>query len=533
MMRSVLLLVLLTTTMSALSSCTGFQEQLPKEVGSLTYLDDKRSEPVLTSSMRQRQKKLTDAEAERIQKNFAVFAELLDSSRSFRTQLQRRRDLVASVYKSEGRVTAVDAELVLEAAHWFIELDALLYQLWLTWRDYLPHASEPDPYAPYRGARLYDDDVRAKGGLLALAAEVLRLENATIAVALLDDTWALTQWLNVGDESRGIEMETYDRIVGSLYDPEHRVILQKQLKRTANARLRMQSLSKLDGEVAVLMSFLDRSPLAAELKEEGGTKRQWKFSTEVSRRAMASLFAPWVEAYISSIYDNTQVEEAESIAKLADHRGIDERLMDHLAPLDVVFVRDLRRQGAGLGYTHAVVYVGRDDQWRTSRFRDHPFARTYLKEMRNGRRFFGLGGTGPQLIRLEDLLEGHDLLVVRYQRDTDPLTTPAMTRLVDMVQQPIYMHPPHRRSEQHSVALLQHVFSEGQLGMSTQDLRIDAGLRPLIAQLLADDDVLIARGSGKLLFGTTNATPVAGDKDLKKEVRAYMEARTPLTVSDR
>ncbi|MCP4500411.1 MAG: hypothetical protein GY822_10670 [Deltaproteobacteria bacterium] len=247
-------------------------------------------------------------------------------------------------------------------------MDALLYQLWLTWRDYLPHSSEPDAYAPYRGARLFSDEVRAKGGLLAMTAEVLRMENAEFVIGVLDDTWALTQWLNTGEASRGIEPETYDRIVGSLYDPEHRVLLQKQLKKSDQRREMLGSLAKNDGEVAVLLAFLQRSPFAAQLKEEGGVKRQLKFTTEASRRGMASLFVPMVEveAYIASIYDNMPVTEAESIPQLSDAPDMADLLMDHLAPLDVLYVRDLRRQGAGLGYTHALIYLGRADQLRAS-----------------------------------------------------------------------------------------------------------------------------------------------------------------------
>ncbi|MCP4500410.1 MAG: hypothetical protein GY822_10665 [Deltaproteobacteria bacterium] len=63
----------------------------------MSFLDGKRSEPVLSSSMRARQRRLSQTEATRIHSNFALLSELMESSKSFRAQLKRRRDLVQAV----------------------------------------------------------------------------------------------------------------------------------------------------------------------------------------------------------------------------------------------------------------------------------------------------------------------------------------------------------------------------------------------------------------------------------------------------
>ncbi|MCP4500412.1 MAG: hypothetical protein GY822_10675 [Deltaproteobacteria bacterium] len=84
--------------------------------------------------------------------------------------------------------------------------------------------------------------------------------------------------------------------------------------------------------------------------------------------------------------------------------------------------------------------------------------------------------------------------------------------------------------------MLSHVFGAEALGLEKEDLRIIGGLRPLIANVLRDDDKTDERGrqrKGVLLFGTTKAKPVGAGEALRDVVRAYMEARTPLTVTNR
>src|SRR6185437_15818344 len=126
------------------------------------------------------------------------------------------------------------------------------------------------PYAPMRAATLLSMQTREAGGLLALAAELVRLDNAAVVVDVLGRHVALTRFLNRGDKKLALPAEGYDRCVGALYDPDHRNQLERQLRATNQQRQRITADAADDARVGFVLGVVDESAVGKEILDETG-----------------------------------------------------------------------------------------------------------------------------------------------------------------------------------------------------------------------------------------------------------------------
>ena len=325
----------------ATTSCA-IGQHLPPGTAGGTFLDAPDEPHAPSALLREHQDALESASLSRVEAHFEVLRGLMRASSSLREQIQRTRDRLAVSYVQHGEVSTLDRENLLESARWFLEVDLLLYALWTTYRSYLPHGSEPDAYAPERAVSVLSSSTRIKGGLVSLTAEVMRMDNARVVIALLEDQLALVQFLNRGDETRGIPPESFDRLVGSYRDPDRRALLQKQLMAVGAAHKRLAAVAQRDGEVAFLVSLLEESQAARELRAERSVGRQLRFFGAITSRSLAALLTPFVDLYIASVVEETPLDLA-SLTPLSSAPGIADRLVDVLEPLDVLLLRDARR----------------------------------------------------------------------------------------------------------------------------------------------------------------------------------------------
>ena len=350
-------------------------------------------------------------------------------------------------------MSTVDREVLLESARYFLELDLLLYSLWTAYRGYLPYASEPDPYAPERGASLYSASTRLKGGLVSLTAEVVRMDNARVVIELLEDQIALVQFLNRGEETRGIPPESFDRLVGSYLDPDRRALLQKQLHGVQDARNALTPVAHEDGEVAFLLSVLEESKAARALRAERSVGRQLRFFGAITSRSLAALLTPFVDLYIASVVEETPIDPA-SLPRLSSAPGLADRLLDELRPLDVILLRDVRRDPTAESYTHAVVFLGDYRSQRALSLQDHPAVAVHGSSLRRGRVFLEATQQGPRVLDLDELLSAQDFAVLRYPSDDDRAR---LSRALDVLMSREFLSPPKLALDEHASRLLSFV----------------------------------------------------------------------------
>ena len=124
----------------------------------------------------------------------------------------RRSTKWRKMLANDNRLSKQELNLILEGAHWAVELDTLLFSIWKEYRSFLPYSSEPDIYAPSRGANLLEKTTRMKGGLLILAAEMMRMDNAGSIIEAAKELPLLTYLMNRGDSKIGVPGESFDQL---------------------------------------------------------------------------------------------------------------------------------------------------------------------------------------------------------------------------------------------------------------------------------------------------------------------------------
>lgn len=450
-MRRIVAALVLLAALAGGPGCALFGANLPPGNAGPSFVAESEGLPLLSRNMRERRRALDAAARAEVDGSFLLLEDLVRSSHALREQLERVKQRLERDDPEDGGVASLDRELLLEGAHWYIELDLLLYNLWTRYRRFLPYASEPDPYAPYRGASLLSRETRAKGGLVALAAEIVRMENARVALELLSGQWAIVQFLNRGDEVRGIEPESFDRMVGAYHDPTRRSLLDAQLAAIRHERARLDAIARSDGQVAWLLSLLDESVVARELADETAVARQLRFTMAVAARSGVALLSPFLALYIESVLAEQRAYVA-TRRQLAAVPGVHDALVDVLAPGDVLLVRDAARAGTGEAYTHAVVYLGAYATLKAAPASEHPTFAAERDDLRAGRTFLDVTQRGARLIALADVLAAQDIAVLRYPLSPDDASA-LQTRALDLLVEPSFVTPPQLDAREHAARL--------------------------------------------------------------------------------
>jgi hypothetical protein len=435
----------------ALAGCSTFGARLPPGNAGGTFLDE--GPAVMTrGEMSSRRAAIDASELSRARAKYRILRDLVESSHALREQIRRRREVLLKSFEGEKRVGQLERELVVEGAIWFLQLDTLLYDLWLDYRDYLPYGSEPDPYAPHQAASLLSDETRAKGGLVALTAEIVRMENARVVVAQLGDQIALTRFLNRGDTGRGIPTESYDRVVGALKDPDRRALLQRQLFAIARNKPRLVELGRRDGEIAFMLSLIERSEVARELLDERGLGRQLRYLGAAIAHSGAALLSPFLDLYISAVVASEEEEKEQVLETSVRLEGVD-RFYDQLRPHDIVLIRDITREGSPVGFTHASLYLGELSGLRAAA-PDHPALLSRGADLRRGRLFLEAAPTGLLLNDLDAAGASQVLAILRVDElDADEAARASLDALMD----PVLTSPPKIWLPDHSGRLISFV----------------------------------------------------------------------------
>jgi hypothetical protein len=295
-MRSLALSSLVLVT-----GCT-FAASLPPGAGAGSFLDEAKGAVPLSASSGELARALDASARAHLDANIDVLMALRDESIALREDVRAAEHEIHGHVEAKGTVDAHDLERIRDDARRYLELDALLYALWTRYREALPYASEPDPYAPMRAATLLSMHTREAGGLLALAAELVRLDNAGVVVEVLGRHVALTRFLNRGDAKLALPAEGYDRLVGALYDPDHRNQLERQLRAASEQRQRLIADAADDARVGFVLGVVDDSAVAKQIVDESSAGRSAVFLWNVVARSSIDLAGPAIDAFLSSGY---------------------------------------------------------------------------------------------------------------------------------------------------------------------------------------------------------------------------------------
>lgn len=527
-MRVTVAAVVLLAASAGGAGCAFVGAHLPPGNAGPSFAEEPEGLPALSTNMRERRRTLDTAARSEVNGSFTLLEDLVRSSLALREQMRRAKERIDAASEetddddgeSDGGVASsgLDRELLLEGAHWYIELDLLLYNLWTDYRRFLPYASEPDPYAPYRGASLLSRETRAKGGLVALAAEVVRMDNARVALEVLEGQWAIVQFLNRGDDERGIEPESFDRMVGAFHDPGRRSLLKAQLSAVKQERARLDALARADGQVAWLLSLLDDSEVAREIAGESSLGRQTRFAFAVAARSGVALLTPFLGLYIDHVLAEQRVEER-PLRRLATVPGVRDALLDELAPMDVLVLRDEARAGTGAAYTHAVIHLGAYATLKASPAREHAAFASHRDQLRRGRIFLDVSQRGTRLVGLDDVLLSQDVAVLRYPltpEDTVALQRQALDTLVE----PDFVTPPQLEEREHAARLLLAVLG-ARLGVVPEQHGRPPALSAIAARALDADT------GAQVVFSTLDGD-VSSESERAAAIRRTLERQGPL-----
>ncbi|MFZ9886583.1 MAG: hypothetical protein ACO3JL_03680 [Myxococcota bacterium] len=496
--------------------CAGFGAQLPPGTAGPAFVERPEGVSILSARSAARRGQLDKAAHATTDIHFAVLEELIRSSFSLREQVERTQRMLQQARDEDEAVSDLDRASLLEGAQWFLENDLLLYQLWTTYRVHLPYVSEPDPYAPYRGASLLSVETRTLGGLVALTAELVRMDNARAVMGLLDDQWAITQFLNRGDDERGIEPESYDRVVGAFRDPDRRAVLKAQLLALQGHRSRLDRLAAQDVRVAFLLSRIDASPTGAEVLAESSAGRQVRFAAAAMTRSLVALLSPALDLYIARVLDRS-VGSGVTTTKLASVPGVAEGLLDALRPFDVLVLRDKSRQPGGRGYSHAALYLGEYASLKASPVAEHVAFALHRAALRRGEVFLDNADVGAHLTTLDALLQAEDIVVLRLALE-DAGETASILRAFDTLVQADFITPPQLTQREHAIRLLQAVFGADP---SRNPIARHGTLARLVAAALDQEEGL------EVPFATLDGLPLAPEKRLDA-IRHTLERQGPL-----
>lgn len=277
--------------------CTPFAQALPPGGLGGSFLDEPRGTMPFGPSAATQRQALDAAARTLVEAEVDVLLELRTHS------LSLRRELLAAGHELDAQVergqafTSPDLRRVRALARRYLELDVLLYSLWTRYRDHLPHGSEPDPYAPMRAATLLSPATRELGGLLSLAAETVRLDNASALVDVLGTHHALAHLLNRGDPALDLPAEGYDRCLGALYDPDHRALLERQLRAVENERERLAAMT--DRRVMFLLDALRKSGVARAIVDETDGRRRLVYLWSILTRSTLNAAGPVFDVVIA------------------------------------------------------------------------------------------------------------------------------------------------------------------------------------------------------------------------------------------
>lgn len=300
---------LIVVVTSGTSSCTTFGANLPPGAAGGSFLDEPTGTVPFSATAATQRRQLDLAARAYVEAQIDVLVELRAQSESLRRDfVLAERELHARVLKNDG-LTRSDLVRIRDLARRYLELDALLYSIWVGYRDHLPNGSEPDPYAPMRAATMLSTSTREVGGLLSLAAEIVRLENAASVVRVLEEHHALTRFLNRGDPELELPSEGFDRCVGALYDPDHRALLERQLAAVAAERERLATTT--DRRVAFLLDTVQRSALARAIMQETDGQRRLAFLWKIAERSALNAVAPALDGVIAAGYVDETAHDAD------------------------------------------------------------------------------------------------------------------------------------------------------------------------------------------------------------------------------
>lgn len=399
-----------------LSGCGLFGANFPPGTAGGSFVEEPTGLPTFSTTMNQRRETLQRGVESHLDINMDVLRDLFRSSTSLRGQLKNQKVRLNEKSKNEEELSALDTQLVLQAVHWLIELDVLLFNMWTSYRNYLPYSSEPDSYAPSRGASLLDSSVRFKGGLLAVVAEIVRMDNADAVIRFMRDEPILTQWLNRGDATLGIPPESFDRMLGSFRDPDRRALLEFHLDAIFGDEGMLLEFENADPQIAFLLAVLRESRTARKIRQESTVARQWHFTRVIVSRSLALIFSPALEAYIALKFRDSEASNLDKLAYLKNGLNVPENIYDMLEPLDLILVEDPRLGGAEQGYNRAVVYLG-DYRWlRDTNVADTPGYTANLAQLRQGDTFLSLDESGIRLSGYAALMDNQDIALVRLSK---------------------------------------------------------------------------------------------------------------------
>jgi hypothetical protein len=511
-------LVLALASSSGIVSCALFGANLPPGNAGGAFLDEPSGLPSLSANMHLRRDALDDAARVNVEGHFELLKDLTRSSAALREQMARAERQLEQSYRKDRRVSVQDRELLLEGAHWFIELDLLLYNLWSTYRAYLPYGSEPDPYAPYRGASLLSRQVRIKGGFVALAAEVVRMDNAQVVLDLLDGQWAMSQFLNRGDETRGIEAESFDRIVGAFRDPDRRALLKTQLNLVLQERNQIEAMARDDAQVAFLLALIDESRVAQQLLEESSVGRQLRFAGAVLARSGVAMLTPFLNLYIAALLPDDTTKRV-GLRRLAPVPGLAEALLDELRPLDVLLLRDAARSPTALGFTHAVIFLGEYGWLKESSLTEHLAFTVNKAQLRRGRTFLDVSQRGAELVDLDEVLEAQDVVVLRYPME-ERAREASLRRGFDALTSRRFLTPPQLSQPEHAAALLGFLLADTAFGAAAGEAPRQPSLHRLTRRALERSEV-------ELILATLDGQMLSADRR-REALRVILERQGPI-----
>ncbi|MCM8530615.1 MAG: hypothetical protein NE330_05580 [Lentisphaeraceae bacterium] len=351
--------------------------------------------------------KINILEAEKIKVSVNYFEVLRTKAIVSRNQFS---EFVEGLKKVNGRaLTGLEIETLQKHLLDQIYLRESFYKLVQTYRYYPKYIS---------GQTTLSFPNRLKGGMLALSASCLLIDNYLLCLKKLQEEDSLRRLMNKGDGGVRIEAEQLQAVVDSFNSRENRRAFRQALEWFENSSERVKDLSKSDRQMKSLSLQINESP-ATKVVGRGNLfvdyLRKAKGSTKIVTDSFVSIGSKSSNS-ASRIFGNSIGAVQFRNGLLYGDKKVAESMKLQLKPLDILLEKTpfrLTDKFIPGHFGHVAIWIGTEAQLKEAGLWNTPFIKPYQKQITAGYCVLEALRDGVQLNTLDHFLDVDDVAVLR------------------------------------------------------------------------------------------------------------------------
>ncbi|MCM8537786.1 MAG: hypothetical protein NE334_17725 [Lentisphaeraceae bacterium] len=351
--------------------------------------------------------KINILEAEKLKVSVNYFDDL---SRKAIVSRNNFSSFVEDLKKVNGRaLTGLEIETLQQHLLEQIYLRESFYKLVQTYRYYPKYIS---------GQTTLSFPNRLKGGMLALSASCLLIDNYLLCLKKLQEEDSLRRLMNKGDGGVRIEAEQLQAVVDSFNSRENRKAFREALEWFESSSETVDELSQKDPQMKSLSAQINESP-ATKVVGRGNLFvdyfRKAAGSTKIVRDSIVNIGSKSSNS-ASKVFGNSIGAVQFRNGLLYGNKKVAESVKLKLKPLDILLEKTpfrLTDKFIPGHFGHVAIWIGTEKQLKEAGLWDTPFIKPYQEQIKDGYCVLEALRDGVQLNKLDHFLDVDDVAVLR------------------------------------------------------------------------------------------------------------------------